>query len=209
MPAADSLPVAYTRFVEQERRAKRFAGPSEELAAGAATDRLVVSPREASRLSIEAAKRAAGLFRPTKRTEAVWVNADSELAVGIAAVRLETGPGVVIVTIPVRCDQTGPAEVHVTFAVGEPGRPAGLYVATQRRPRGPAVIIDTGGDAIVAFAWQVLLDLVSGLAGAVGKDARGNRLVPAELEATRQGLAIVPMARHRFAGSTGLRSASP
>jgi hypothetical protein len=94
--------------------------------------------------------------------------------------------------------------VHVTFAVGEPDRPAGLYAATQRRPRGPAIIVDTWGDAIVAFAWKLVLDLVTGLACATGKDTRGNRLVPVELEATSDGLAIVPMARHRFAGSPGL-----
>jgi hypothetical protein len=111
------------------------------------------------------------------------------------------------VTIPVRCDQTGEAEVHVTFAVGRPGRPAGLYASTQRRPRGPAVIVDTWAEAIVAFAWQIVLGLATGLAGATGKDARGNRLVPAELEATRDGLTIVPMARHRFAGSPGLTGA--
>jgi hypothetical protein len=157
-----------------------------------------------SGLAVEAAKRAAGFFRPTRRAEVVWVDGESELAVGLAGVRVETGDGVVVVTIPVRCDQTGEAEVHVTFAVGRPGQPAGLYATAQRRPRGPAVVVDTWAEAIVAFAWQILLGLATGLAGATGKDARGNRLVPAELEATGEGLTIVPMARHRFAGSPGL-----
>ena len=204
MAGEGSIPAAYTRYVEAERRAERFAGPRGALAAGEVTDRLFVRAEEATRLAVEAAKRAAGLFRPTRRTEVVWVDGDSELAVGIAAVRVETGRGFVLVTIPVRCDQTGPAEVHVTFSVGEPGRPAGLYAATQRRPRGPALVVDTWGESLVAFAWQVLLGLVTGLAGATGKDARGNRLVPVELEVTGDGLAIVPMARHRFTGSAGL-----
>lgn len=204
MAGEGSIPAAYTRYVEAERRAERFAAPRGALAAGEVTDRLFVRAEEATRLAVEAAKRAAGFFRPTRRTEVVWVDGDSELAVGIAAVRVETGRGFVLVTIPVRCDQTGPAEVHVTFAVGEPGRPAGLYAATQRRPRGPALVVDTWGESLVAFAWQVLLGLVTGLAGATGKDARGNRLVPVELEVTGDGLAIVPMARHRFSGSAGL-----
>ncbi len=202
--ASESVPLEFERFVAGERRARRFAGSPEPLQAGAVSERLVVTTKEASRLSIEAAKRAAGFFRPTRRTEAVWVDGESQLAVGIAAVRLQTTHGAVVVTIPVRCDQTGPTEVHVTFAVGEPGRPAGLYAAAQKRPRGPAAVVDTWGDAIVAFAWQVLLGLVSGLAGATGKDTRGNRLVPADLEATPSGLAILPMARHRFTGSPGL-----
>jgi hypothetical protein len=203
--ASDNVTVAFERFVARERSARRFGGALEPLSAGAVAGRLMVATDDASRLAVEAAKQAVGFFWRTRRTEAVWVEGDSELAVGIGAVRLQTGHGVIVVTIPVRCDQTGPTAVHVTFAVGEPGRPAGLYAAAQRRPRGPAIIVDTWGDAIVAFAWQVLLGLVSGLAGATGKDARGNRLVPAELEATPAGLAVVPMARHHFAGSTGLK----
>ncbi len=204
MAAAEPTSPEFTRFVAAERRAQRFGGTLEPVPGGTVLDPLVVTRDNLSRLAAEAAKRAAGFFRPTKRTEVVWVDGDSELAVSVAAVRVETGRGTVLVSIPVRCDQTGPTEVHVTFAVGEPGRPAGLYAATQRRPRGPALIIDTWGDAIVAFAWNVVLELVTGLAGATGKDTRGNRLVPVELEATRSGLAIVPMARHRFSGSTGI-----
>jgi hypothetical protein len=203
---ADEVPVAFERFVEGERRAERFTGTREPLASGAVNEWLRVDTKEANRLLIEAAKHASGFYRPTKRTELVWVNGDSELAVGIGGVRLETSDGVLVVTIPVRCDQTERTEVHVTFAVGQPGRPAGLYASTQRRPRGPAVIVDTWGDALVAFAWQIVLGLVSGLAGATGKDRRGNRLVPVELEATREALQIVPMARHHFTGSTGLTS---
>jgi hypothetical protein len=202
--AGDGVSPRYTRHVEAERRAERFAAPTALLAPGVTTERLFVSANDAGPLAVEAAKRASGFFRPTKRTEVVWVDGDSELAVGIAGVGIAFDRGLVVVTIPVRCDQTGRADVHVTFAVGDPGRPAGLYASTQRRPRGPALVVDTWGEAIVAFAWQVLLDLVAGLAGATGKDTRGNRLVPVELEATDDGLGIVAMARHRFSGSTGL-----
>lgn len=204
MADSERIPAAFTRYVERERRAQRFIPELKPLVAGAVTSRLRVGSDDVSALAVEAAKRAAGFFRPTRRTEVVWVDGESELAVGLAGVRAETADGAVVVTIPVRCDQTGEAEVHVTFAVGRPGQPAGLYAATQRRPRGPAVVVDTWGEAIVAFAWQILLGLAAGLAGAAGKDARGNRLVPAELEATRDGMTIVPMARHRFAGSPGL-----
>jgi hypothetical protein len=66
------------------------------------------------------------------------------------------------------------------------------------------VVVRAWGENLVAFAWQCLLGLVSGVSGAVGKDGRGNVLVPAELVANADGLRVVPMARHRFAGSTGL-----
>jgi hypothetical protein len=202
--ADEGNPAAYTRHVAAERRAERFVGSRGPLAPGEATDRLFVAAEQLGPLAVEAAKRAAGFFRPTRRTEIVWVDGESELAVGIAGVRVETGQGTVVVTIPVRTDQTGHALVHITFAVGEPGRPAGIHAATQRRPRGPTLIVDTWGEAIVAFAWQLLLSLVTGLAGATGMDARGNRLVPVELEATAKGLQLVAMARHRFSGSPGL-----
>jgi hypothetical protein len=83
-----------------------------------------------------------------------------------------------------------------------------VYAATFRRPNGPPLVVATWGDALVAFAWQCVLGLVAGVAGAVGKDERGNVLVPVELVASQRGLHVVPMARHRFAGSTGLRTAT-
>jgi hypothetical protein len=192
----------FTRFVAAERRSRRLAAPPGGIPEGTALEPLIVKREELDRLAVEAAKRAAGLTRPTRRTEVVWVNADSELAVGVGGTRVATGPATVVVSLPVRSDQTGRAEVHVTFAVGEPERPAGLYAATQRRPRGPELIVDTWGEAIVAFAWSVVLELITGLAGAVGHDTRGNRLVPVELAANVDALFIVPMARHRFRGSS-------
>jgi len=50
-----------------------------------------------------------------------------------------------------------------------------------------------------------VLGIASGIAAATGKDARGNLLVPVELVAGPRGVGIVPMARHRFAGSSGLK----
>ena len=68
------------------------------------------------------------------------------------------------------------------------------------------LIVEAWGEALIAFAWQCVLGMVSGLAGATGKDARGNVLVPAEMVVTANGIQIVPMARHRFVGSSGLHT---
>ncbi len=163
-----------------------------------------VDPDSAAKLVLVAARMAAGFFRPTRSTSVVWVEGDSELAVDVGAVRLALDLGRVDLTLPVRCDQTGPAEVVVTFAVGRPDRPAGVYAATARRPTGPQLIVDAWGDALVAFAWDVLLTLAAQLAGARGKDARGNLLVPADMAVTREALVIAPMGRFRFAGESGL-----
>ena len=201
---ADTVAPEFVRFVTDERRAKRLPPAPTAMAAGDAAKPVVIGGDRAVELLRVAARRAAGLFRPTKRTEVVWVDGDSELAVSLAAIDVKVADGLVRVLIPVRCDQTGDASVEVAFAVGAPNAPAGLYASTLRRPSGPPLIVATWGEALVAFAWQCVLGLVTGVAGATGKDARGNVLVPAELVASGRGLEVVPMARHRFSGATGL-----
>lgn len=200
---ADSVAPEFVRFIAAQRPEALALKPRAE---GQVGKPVLLSADEAARLLPVAARRAAGFFRPTKRTEVVWVEGESELAVSLDGLKLHFGTGILVMTLLVRCDQTGAAEVRVFFACGESQRPAGLYAAAQRRPQGPELIVATWGDALVAFAWQCVLGLVSGLANATGKDERGNLLVPVEMVATPRGLEIVPMARHRFSGSTGLKT---
>ena len=205
----DVIAPEFTRFVGAERRARRVrALPGRPLAAGEPSDRVVVDAKQASELLRVAARRSAGLFHPTKRREIVWVDGDRELAVSFADLQMNLADGLIQVLIPVRCDQIGQATVKVFFAVGSQNQPAGLYASTYRRPNGPALIVDTWGEPLVAFAWQCVLGLATGVAGAIGKDDRGNVLVPVELTASRGAVQIMPMARHRFVGSSGLRPTS-
>ena len=206
---ADTVAPEFLRFVASERRASRMPARPGPMAAGEVAHPIFIEHDKASELLRVAARRAVGLFRPTRRTEVVWVNGDSELAIALTDLHVELDTGLLHVRIPVRCDQTGNALVDVVFAVGSADEPAGLYASTLRRPIGPPLIVGVWGEALVAFAWQCVLGLVSGIAGATGKDERGNVLVPVELVASRGGLQIVPMARHRFSGSTGLRPAKP
>ena len=151
--------------------------------------RLDVPTKDLSDLVIVSAKLASGFFRPTKRTEVVWVDGDSELAVGVAAVGVETTDGLVRVKIPVRCDETGPAAVEVVFAVGSPGRPAGVYASTYRRPVGPALIVDVWGEALVAFAWQTVLGLVEPTRGR-GREGRTWESTRAGARGRQQGRVV-------------------
>lgn len=171
---------------------------------------IFISAEAAQKLLPVAARRASGLVRPSKRGEVVWVEGESEIAVGFDALTLRLSDGLIVMTLGVRTDQTGAAEVRVHFACGSPERPAGLYAAAQRRPQGPEIVVAAWGDALVAFAWECLLGLVTGIAGATGKDQRGNLMVPVEMVVTARGIEVLPMARHRFAGSSGLKPvASP
>lgn len=196
----------FERLVNAERRAGRLPPAKPAMDEGVIGHAVSVDAGQASELVRVAAKRAAGLFHATKRTEVVWVDGHSELAVNVAELRVELADGLVRVLIPVRCDQTGPRTVEVDFAVGSPRAPAGLFASTYSDPIGPELIVTAWGEALVAFAWECVIGLVTGIAGATGKDARGNVLVPVEASASKRGLQIVPMARHRFYGSSGIRS---
>jgi hypothetical protein len=203
---ADVVAQEFVRFIAAQRQAGHLAPPPKKpMAAGEPATPVFVEAKQASEFVRVAARRAAGLFRPTKRTEVVWVDGDRELAVNLATLQVKFADGAIQVLIPVRCDQTGNSVVEVVFAVGSQNQPSGLYASAYRRPTGPALIVEAWGEPLVAFAWQCVLGMVSGIAGAVGKDARGNVLVPVELTASARGVEIVPMARHRFSGSTGLK----
>lgn len=198
-----SVAPEFQRLVQGQSAARR--GPDiSSMTSGDVARPVFASSREAAELMSVAAKRAAGLFRPTKRTEIVWVRGETQLAVGLVGLEVIPADGLITVVIPVRCDQTGPERVHVTFATGSQDAPAGLFAATQARPQGPAIIVEAWGENLVAYAWQCLLGLVSGMAGAVGKDSRGNLLVPAEMVVNHDGIAVVPMSRYRFGNSSGL-----
>ena len=202
----DVIAPEFRRFVTAERRAKRLPAAPKPMAAGEILKAVFVEDGQAAELLRVAARRASGLFRPTRRTEVVWVDGDSELAINLIDLRVKLADGLICVVIPVRCDQIGKAVVEVAFAVGSADQPSGLYASTYRRPNGPELVVGAWGDALVAFAWQCVIGMVSGIAGATGKDSRGNVLVPVELVASERGLQILPMARHRFSGSSGLSS---
>jgi hypothetical protein len=174
---------------------------SEPLEAGAVAPAVTVSAQVTQALFAEAALNAAGLLDGSRRptgSAVVWADNDRELFVHVAAVRVRLAPGVVAVTIPVRCEETGAADIHVSFAVGAEDRPTGLLAATEERPRGPRLVVDLWGESLVAFAWQILLNVAARVAFSAGTDVDGAGLVPAALAAGPDGLAVLPQARHSF-----------
>jgi hypothetical protein len=204
---AESIAPEFARFIADERSAQRLTIFPKPTGEGQVFQGVNVDARRATALLRVAARRASGLFRPSKHAEVVWTEAGSELAVGFDKMSVKLAQGLIELLIPVRCDQLRAAQVTVRFAVGSPGAPAGLYAASSRVPEGPELIVNAWGEALVAFGWHCLLELITGIAGATGKDKRGNVLVPVELSVTSRGIEIVPMTRHRFAGSSSLKQA--
>ncbi|HEX3609321.1 MAG TPA: hypothetical protein VHU14_06605 [Solirubrobacterales bacterium] len=146
------------------------------------------------------ARQVAGL--PTEGAKdpgvVVWARGDDELAVLVDEVKVTTAEGAIEIAIPVRCDQVGGATVRVRFAVGSEARPGGMVASTDQRPLGPHEVVDVWGEALTAFAWQIVLSTAARLADATGRDADGAGLIPAALQASARGIAVLTMARHSF-----------
>ena len=149
-------------------------------------------------LMISAAVALGAPLTADKPAPVVWKDGSAELLVDPSGVTLDTGDGIARIGVPVRCDETGPVTVTVTFAVGSANRPAGFVAATHSRPDGPEVIVSRWGEAIVALAWHSLITASAGLAGVSGADADGQPFVPAGIQATPQGIAIHTMARPAY-----------
>jgi hypothetical protein len=175
--------------------------PAPPLPPGETGEPVTVDGRLVQTLALTAAIGAAGIDGPDGEPTApgvVWVDGENELFVAVTKVQVLLAPGAIAVTLPVSCDQVGQVDVHVTFAVGSPGRPLGMVAATEDRPRGPREVVDLWGEALTAFAWQVVLDVSAGTAAHAGQDLDGAFLLPAALAATGDGITVLPQARHAF-----------
>jgi len=73
-----------------------------------------------------------------------------------------------------------------------------MICTTEERPRGPAAIVDAWGDALIAFAWRLLLTVAARVAAQSGTDLDRAGLIPAAIRATKDGVVLLPMARHTF-----------
>ncbi|MDH3303499.1 MAG: hypothetical protein OES24_23590 [Acidimicrobiia bacterium] len=141
---------------------------------------------------------AVGVTDRRRRNQVVWEQAGSELLVHLAETRVRVVKGLVIVGITIETNETGVVEVTVPFAVGRPGRLAGMIVSTEPKPRGPALIIDRWGDALIAAAWQAVLDVIGTLTARAGVDEQGTPLLPGAVVAHDGRLTVVAQAPQVF-----------
>ncbi len=165
--------------------------PPDPLRAGEVGPEIPINPRTARSLFQTA-------LRPQRGTTLLLQDRDNELLVETGKIDLRFDDGVVIVSIPVRCDQIRAAIVNVPFALGSSKRRAGMIVATESSPRGPPVIIELWGEALTALAWGALLRVSATLARESGRDLDGAGLIAVGLTATKNGLQVLTMARHSF-----------
>ena len=77
-----------------------------------------------------------------------------------------------------------------------------MLCATEERPRGPAAIVDVWHDALIAYAWDIVLTVSAAVAAETGTDEDGAGLVPSALAVNADGLRLRTMARHGFDRAT-------
>jgi len=201
MSARTPITAECAKLLAQIKRICPGVLPPAPLAAGMVAPAINVTADQALKLFPAAASTAAGIdpFSSAAPPSAVkWKEGDRELLIFPSKVTASFAAGVIAVSIPVSSDQSGDATVHVSLVVGDPNQPAGLIAATDARPTGPPLIIDAWSGALIAFAWHIVLEIVTNIAGGAGRDVDGAPLVPVALAASSNGLSIVPMARHPF-----------
>jgi hypothetical protein len=175
---------------------------------GTPVDPIPVGIQAATGLVAAAARAAAATAAGHRRTDpplaaVVWADGADSLLVLLDTVGVSTADGIVTVAVDVACDQTRAvtgedrSRVEVDLVVGTPQRPTGLLAAATP-PRGPSVVVDRWHDALVALAWQALLDTAATLSATAGADTDGTPLVPTRWTASPDGIAVGPQSRHPF-----------
>jgi len=126
----------------------------------------------------------------------VWVDGDSELALHTANARVALVPGAILVGLAVECNQTGPVEVTVPFAIGGKDTTTGMVMSAPSRADGPPTVVDRWGSVLLAAAYRALLDVATAAAATAGVDRDGRALIPGAMSTDGSTLTIVPQARH-------------
>lgn len=191
-PANDKLSDECRKLLDAlEQRCPGLVRP-EPIPAGEPGPEINLDSKQTTALFAAAARATVGADR------VLWDDGENRLLVLVADVRADIDDGVIVVRIPVQCDQVKKAEVQVAFAVGSEKQPAGMLAATETRPRGPADVVDIWREPLIAFAWQVVLRMTTVLSAESGTDRDGAGLIPLSLTASRKALSIRTLARHEF-----------
>jgi hypothetical protein len=129
----------------------------------------------------------------------VWQDLDSELAVVAGGIRVALREGLLLVGIPVRCDQTASdgTELVVPVALGTPDEPAGLVGTVETPARGGnPLVVARWGETAVAATWLAFLDVCRAVAERAGEDDDCQPMLPGAVWAMPGVLGVVPQARH-------------
>ncbi len=139
--------------------------------------------------SLEQLLRFAAKDKSEGQNSVIWDDGINQLVVHIGRIKSTVTTGRIRVDIPVEAEGLR-ATMTVPFAVGSKKTVAGTVMATADRPAGNALVARIWGDALIALAHSSIVDASESLVGAVGVDAKNQRLIPGALTATRGRLTI-------------------
>lgn len=131
----------------------------------------------------------------------LWRKAGSEILFHPRKTRTEIRNGLIIVGIVLESVETKQSVLTVPFAVGTEQRLASTVMVTEQRPRGHALLVELWGDAVIAVAYEAVLQVISGMATAAGSDQLGQPLKPGAIIASKGELTVVPQAFHAIENS--------
>jgi hypothetical protein len=87
----------------------------------------------------------------------VWRDAESELLVHPASTRVRYAPGFVFVELAVFTDQTGNAQLLLTYKIGASPNEASLTAVAESHPRGDATLAARWAEPATSLVWFALL----------------------------------------------------
>ena len=125
----------------------------------------------------------------------VWTQGDSELLIHSDQTRIELSSGVVTLRITAEFEEHGKLVIPVPIGVGTKQSPGGLVMTTFEDLEGPEELVAAWSDAIIAFAWEALLEIARVICAEVGNDKRGLPLVPGSIGASPNRLLLQPVSR--------------
>ncbi len=157
-------------------------------------DLLSIPTRDARRILRETVRLVLDLPRNSTPL-VVWTHGDSELLIHSDKTSIDLSSGVVTISITVECEEHGRVAIPVPIGVGTKQRPSGLVMSTFDDLEGPAELVAAWSDAIIAFAWEALLEVARVICSEVGNDKRGLPLVPGSIAAAPKRLLVQPVAR--------------
>ncbi|MCK8462475.1 hypothetical protein MUY35_01260 [Aliiroseovarius sp. S1339] len=139
--------------------------------------------------SLEQLLQYAARDRAKGEASVIWDDGINQLVVHLGRIKSTVTSGRVRVDIPVEADGLRDT-MSVPIAVGSKTTVAGTVMATVDRPAGNALVARVWGDALIALAHSSIVAATASVAGAVGVDAKNQRLIAGALTATRGRLTI-------------------
>ena len=137
-------------------------------------------------------------IKPVAKKTIAWKKNGSEIIFLPEETVIDIQEGLILIGIVLETTQTGKQTLTVPFATGKEKRFAGTIMTTEERPRGHALLVDVWGDAVIAAAYEAVLQVISGVSAETGVDNKGQHLRAGAIIAKKGVLSIIPQAYFDF-----------